>query len=50
MTIDLLEVEKAMNLIKEEIIKDLSEAVTKQSKESSLVNKSSSNLSFYDAD
>ena len=46
MTDNLFEIEMAMNMIKEEIIRELSESVVKQNNDSYLQKVSSSNLSF----
>lgn len=47
MTDNLFEIDKAMNMIKEDIIRDLSESVAKQSKQSSYYHDvSTSSLSF----
>ena len=42
------EIDSAMNMIKEEIIRDLSESVSKQSKNSYYLQASSINVSFSD--
>ncbi len=46
MSDNLFEIDSAMNMIKEDIIKELSEAVSRQNNESYLEDLSSSNLSF----
>ena len=46
MTDNLFEIDSAMNMIKEDIIRDLSESVSKQNKASYLKDTSSNNLSF----
>ncbi len=46
MTDNLLEIDSAMNMIKEEIIQELSESVSKQKKESYYQEISSNRLSF----
>tara|TARA_B100000214_G_C23747818_1_gene526272 strand:+ start:545 stop:703 length:159 start_codon:yes stop_codon:yes gene_type:complete len=48
MTENLFEIDSAMNMIKEDIIRELSESVTKQKKESYFDDVSASNLSFYE--
>ena len=48
MSDNLFEIDSAMNLIKEEIIKELSECVSKQNKNNYYSENSSSNLSFSD--
>ena len=45
---NLYEIDSAMNMIKEDIIKELSESVSKQNKNSYYRQSSSSNLSFSD--
>ncbi len=44
----LFEIDSAMNMIKEEMIKDLSEAVSEQNKHSFYEDVSSNRLSFYE--
>ncbi len=46
---NLCEIDLAMNMIKEEIIQELSECVSKQNNSSAYRNKSSINLSFSDS-
>ena len=46
MSDNLLEIDSAMNMIKEEIIKELSESVTKQHNDSYLKGISSNNITF----
>ena len=46
MSDNLLEIDSAMNIIKEEIIRELSESVSKQKKSSYLHDVASNNLSF----
>ncbi len=48
MSDNLFEIDSAMNMIKEEIIKELSESVSKQNKNSYYQQTSSKNLSFSD--
>ncbi len=48
MTDNLYDIDTAMNMIKEEVIKELSESVSKQNKKSYYQEISSSNLSFYE--
>ncbi len=48
MTDNLYEIDSAMNLIKEEIIRELSECVSKQNNTHYLRTSSSNNLSFSD--
>ena len=48
MSDNLFEIDSAMNMIKEEIIKELSECVSKQNKPSYYRQVSSNNLSFSD--
>ena len=48
MTDNLYDIDSAMNLIKEDIIKELSECVSKQNKKSYYRKTLSNNLSFYD--
>ena len=48
MSDNLFEIDSAMNMIKEEIIKELSESVSKQNKNSYYRQTSSNNLSFSD--
>ena len=45
---NLYEIDSAMNMIKEEIIRELSECVSKQNKATYNRQDASSNLSFYD--
>ena len=45
---NLYEIDSAMNMIKEEIIRELSESVSKQNKNSNYSQISSNNLSFSD--
>ena len=45
---NLFEIDSAMNMIKEEIIRDLYESVSKQNKSSYLREVSPSNLPFYE--
>ena len=46
MSDNLFEIDTAMNMIKEEIIRELSESVSKQNNDSYLQDVSSNNLSF----
>ena len=46
MSDNLFEIDSAMNMIKEEIIRDLSESVSKQNDDSYLKNLSAKNFSF----
>ena len=46
MSDNLYEIDLAMNMIKEDMIRELSESVSKQNNESYLQNVSSNNLSF----
>ena len=46
MSDNLFEIDSAMNLIKEDIIRELSESVSEQSKKSFISDASSKNLSF----
>ena len=48
MSDNLFEIDSAMNMIKEEIIKELSESVSEQNKNAYYRQSSSSNLSFSD--
>ena len=48
MSDNLFEIDSAMNMIKEDIIKDLSESVTKQNNSSYIQDLSSNNLPFSD--
>ena len=48
MSDNLYEIDSAMNMIKEEIIRELSESVSKQNKNNYYRRNSSSNLSFSD--
>ena len=48
MSKNLFEIDSAMNLIKEEIIKELSESVSKQNEEKYLNSYNSRDLSFYE--
>ncbi len=48
MSDNLCEIDSAMNMIKEDIIRELSESVSKQNNESYLQDFSSSNLTFSD--
>ena len=45
---DLYEIDLAMNMIKEDIIKDLSESVSKQTNNAYFRDISSNNLTFFD--
>ena len=45
---NLYEIDSAMNMIKEDIIRELSESVSKQNKNPNYRQNSSSNLSFFD--
>ena len=45
---NLFEIDSAMNMIKEEVIRDLYESVSKKNKESYFSDVSSSNLPFYE--
>ncbi len=45
---NLCEIDLAMNMIKEDVIKDLSESVSKQNKKAYYHSSSSNNLSFSD--
>ena len=45
---NLFEIDSAMNMIKEEIIRELSESVSKQNKSPYHRQSSANNLSFYD--
>ena len=48
MTKKLFHIDTAMNIIKDEVIKELSECVSKQNKKSYYQEVSSNNLSFFD--
>ena len=48
MSENLYEIDLAMNMIKEDIIRELSESVSKQNKNHYYERSSSSNLSFYE--
>ncbi len=48
MTENLYDIDTAMNMIKEEVFKELSECVSKQNKKSYYQEVSSNNLSFYE--
>ena len=48
MSDNLLEIDAAMNMIKEEIIRELSESVSRQNNKSYITDVSSNNLSFYE--
>ena len=48
MTDNLYEIDSAMNMIKEDIIRELSESVSKQNKDAYYHQNSSNNLSFSD--
>ena len=48
MTDNLFEIDSAMNMIKEDIIRELSESVSKQNNESYLQDLSSNSLTFSD--
>ena len=48
MSDNLFEIDSAMNMIKEDIIRELSESVSKQNKSPYLPKTTSSNLSFFD--
>ena len=45
---NLYEIDSAMNMIKEEMIRELSEAVSKQNQKSYCTDVSTNNLSFYE--
>ena len=50
MDIEMVDVERAMNLIKEEVIKDLSESVIEQTRVTNTHSRSISNVSLYEND